>query len=63
MGLLIGSLRASLLMTYCQVRVFGSSGLVDIPSERLYVRTIPIYGCMDRCSSYTSPKKMWFYYY
>ena len=29
-----------------------SSGIVYIPSDRLYVHTIPIYGCMDRCSCY-----------
>ena len=33
-----------------QVRVFGSSDLVDRPSVCLSVRTIPMSGCMDRCS-------------
>ena len=34
------------------MRVFWSSGLVDRPSDRLYVRTIPLSGCMDRRSRY-----------
>ena len=36
----------------CQVRVFGSSGSVDRPSDRLSVRTIPLSGSMERCSWY-----------
>ena len=31
---------------------FGYSGLVDIPSNRLYVRNITLSGCMDRFSCY-----------
>ena len=34
------------------MRVFGPSGLVDIPHDRLYVHTIPLSRCMDRCSRY-----------
>ena len=30
------------------MRVFYSSGLVDGPYDRLYVRTIPLPGCLDR---------------
>ena len=37
------------------VRVFWSSGPVDRPSDCLYVRTIPLPGCMDRRSRYTVP--------
>ena len=33
-----------------QVRVFGFYGLVYRPSDRLCDRTIPLSGCMDRCS-------------
>ena len=35
-----------------RMRVFGSSGLVYRPPDRLYVRTILLSGCMDRCSLY-----------
>ena len=38
------------------MRVFGSSGLLDILCNRLYVRTIPLSGCMDRRSHYTGSK-------
>ena len=31
-----------------QVRLFGTSGLIDRPSDHLSVRTIPLSGCMDR---------------
>ena len=34
------------------MRVFGTYGLIDRPSECLYVHTIPLYGCMERCSNY-----------
>ena len=34
------------------MRVFWLSGLVDIPSDRMYVRTIHLSRCMDRCSRY-----------
>ena len=37
-----------------QVRVFGPSGIVHIPSDHLSVRTIPLYGCMDRIFRYMS---------
>ena len=36
-----------------QVRVFESSGLVDRLSSCMYVHTIPLSGCTDRCSRYT----------
>ena len=36
-----------------RVRVFWSSGIVDRPSKRLYVLTIPLSGCMDRHFRYT----------
>ena len=35
------------------MRVFWSSGIVNRPSDRLYVRTILLYWCMDRRSCYT----------
>ena len=35
------------------MRVFGNSGLVDRPSDCLYIHTITLYGCMDRHSCYT----------
>ena len=38
------------------MRVFRSSDIVDIPSDRLSVRTIPLYGCMDRNPRYNSRK-------
>ena len=31
-----------------QVRLFGTSGLIDRSSDHLSVWTIPLYGCMDR---------------
>ena len=36
----------------CQVRVFGISGLIDRLSDRMYIRNIPLYGCMDRPPRY-----------
>ena len=38
---------------YWLVMVFKTSGIVDRPYEFLYVRTIPMYMCMDRLSRYT----------
>ena len=35
-----------------QVRVFGTSGIVDKPYERLYMITITLSGDMDRRSHY-----------
>ena len=35
------------------MRVFGPYVLVDRLSDRLYVRTINIYGCMHKFSRYT----------
>ena len=37
------------------MRVFRSPGLVYQPSERLYVRTINLSGCMGICSRYMLP--------
>ena len=34
------------------MRVFCLSGLVDRPSDRLYVRNIPMSGYMERLSHY-----------
>ena len=34
------------------VRVVWSSGLVDRPYDRIYIRTITMYRCMDRLSQY-----------
>ena len=46
------SLGASLVPSYWQVRVFGTSDIVDRPSDHLYLRTINLPGCMYRCSHY-----------
>ena len=35
------------------MRVLGSSVLVDRPSDRMYTRTTPMFGCMDRRSRYS----------
>ena len=40
---------ASFLLLDWQVRVFWSSGIVDRPSGRMYIRNFPLSGCMDRC--------------
>ena len=50
MGPWRGSLGASIESADWRVRVFWSYGLVDRPSDRLYVHTIPMSGCMDRHS-------------
>ena len=50
----IGSHGASFVLADWRVGVFWSSGYVDRPSERLYVRIIPLSGCMDRLSRYIS---------
>ena len=47
-----GSLGASFLSADWQVTVFWSSGLVDRPSDCLYVRNITLSGCMDRRYGY-----------
>ena len=49
-----GSLGASFLLADWQVRVFWPSGFVERPSERLYVRNIPLSGCTDIRPLYTS---------
>ena len=46
------SLEASFVPVDWRVRVFGPSVIVNIPSDRLYVRNIPLYGCMVICSRY-----------
>ena len=33
--------------------MFGSYGIIDRPSDRMYVRTIPLSRCIDRHSCYT----------
>ena len=38
------------------MRIFGTSGLVDSPSDHLYMRTITLYGCLDRHSGYILSK-------
>ena len=43
---------ASLVTADWRVRMCRLSGLVDILSGHLYVRTIPLPGCMDRRSRY-----------
>ena len=43
-----GSLGGASVPSYWQVRVFGSSGIVDRPCDHLYVITIPLYRYMDR---------------
>ena len=44
---------APFVLTDWHVRVFWSSGLIGRPYEQLYVHTIPLSGCMYRCSHYT----------
>ena len=46
-GLWRGSLGASFVSTDSWLRIFWLSVVVDRPSDRLYVHTIPLYGCMD----------------
>ena len=52
MGPWRGSLGASFVSADWKVRVFWLSGLIDRPSDRMYVLTIPMCGCMYRHSSY-----------
>ena len=42
------------------MRVFGISGLADINSERLSVRTIPLSGLTNRCYHYTPPPTVFY---
>ena len=49
-GLRSGSWGALLVPADWQVRVFGLFGIVDRPSERLYIHNIPLYVYMDRLS-------------
>ena len=50
MGSWSGSQGALAVPSDWQVRVFWMSGLIDRQSDRLYISTIPLYGCMDRRS-------------
>ena len=52
MGPWMGSLGALFVSEDWRLRLFWLYGLVDRPSERLYVRNIPLSGCMERCSCY-----------
>ena len=45
-----GSLGESFVSTDCWVRVFWFSALIDRPYYRMYVSTIFLSGCVDRCS-------------
>ena len=58
MGTRSGSLGALFVLADWQLRVFWSFGLIDRPSDRLYVRTIPLSGCMDRHYRYTTSNSM-----
>ena len=53
-----GSLGASFVSADWQVRVFWLSGIVDRPSNHLYIRNIPMSGCMDRRSCYTRLREL-----
>ena len=55
MGMWSRSLGASFVPADWQMRVFGPSGIIDRSYDRLYVRTIPLSGCMGRCSHYILP--------
>ena len=57
-GSIRGSLGASLVPLDWQVRVFRSSGIVDIPSDHLSAWNIPLSGYMDRRSHYTLQKNV-----
>ena len=48
MGPRRGSLGASFIPVDWRVKVFGLSGLVDRPSENMFVHTITMSGCMYR---------------
>ena len=47
-----GSLGASFVSADLKVRVLWSSGIVDRPSDRFYVRTITLSGCMEKRHRY-----------
>ena len=51
-GAVKGSLGVLFVLEDWQVRVFWLSGLVDRPSDRLCIHTIPLSGCMERRSRY-----------
>ena len=48
-----GSTRTSFVPADWQVRVFGPSGLIDIPYGCMYVQSIHMSGCLDIRSHYT----------
>ena len=52
MGAWRGSLGSSFVSADWRVRVLWSSGILDRPSDDLYVRTITMSGCIDRLSCY-----------
>ena len=52
MGVRRGYLGVSFVLADWQVRVFWSSGIVDRPSDCLYIRIILISGCTYRLSRY-----------
>ena len=54
-----GSLGALFVAADWEVRVYGTSSIVYRLSKRLYVRTITLSECMDRCSYYNPhPKQL-----
>ena len=52
MGLRSRYLGASLVSADWRVRVFDIYGIIDRPSDHLYVHTITLSVCMDRRSCY-----------
>ena len=53
-----GSRGMLLVLADWQVRVFWSSGIIDTPSDRMYLHNISLYGCIDRHYCYTSRKRL-----
>ena len=47
-------MNASFVPADWRVRMFKTSVIVDRPSDRLSIWTIPLHGCMYRCSYYTT---------
>ena len=56
-GCVDGSLRALFVPAYWKVRVLRTYGIVDRPSDLMYVHNIPLYGCMYRCYRYICQRK------
>ena len=46
-------LGSSFVLADWQVRAFGTSGILDITSDHMYIRTITMFGCMGRRYRYT----------